>query len=552
MDTFRKAVEALLQKHKLDPSLLEIPPDQSMGDFAYPCFSLAKELKKAPALIAKDLVAKCTPSGVIAKIEAKGPYLNFFLDKTKIAENILQTIFKEKENYGKQHKKTKIMVEYSQPNTHKEFHIGHLRNVSLGTSLIYILRHLGYEVIAANYLGDIGTHVAKSLWYLKKYKPKQEKTESKGRFLGRIYTEANKKLEEDPTLKEEVDLIHQKLEAKEKEWYDLWKETRQWSLDEFKSIYKYLDAPFDVDFYESEVEEEGKKIAKLLLDKGVAIKDQGAVLVDLEQYKLGKCLILKKDGTSLYSTKDLSLAVRKFEDFHIERSIHIVDARQKFYFQQLFKVLELAGFTKQMYHLSYEFVTLPEGAMASRKGNVVLFTEMRDEIYANLLEETRKRHEDWKEKKIEQTAKAITLATLKFEMLRHENNAVIIFDKEKAMSIEGETGPYCQYAHARSCSILKKYTGKISQKISFAQLKEPQEYKLVHLLAQFPKVLLEVDMHYKPSLLVRYTLELAQAFNEFYHAHQVISEDESLTKARLFLVFCVKEVLANALHLLGI
>ncbi|MBS3176418.1 arginine--tRNA ligase [Candidatus Woesearchaeota archaeon] len=552
MQIFRDEVEKLLKKHVKDLSLLEVPPDRSLGDFAYPCFHLAKELKKSPVMIAQDLVKQIKPNKTIEKIVANGSYLNFFIDKSFKAKEVLSTIFKEKEKYGSQKNKQKIIVEYSQPNTHKEFHIGHLRNVCLGSTLINVLRYLGYQVIAANYIGDIGNHVAKSLWCLKKYHAKEKITTRKGEYLGKIYAEANKRIEDDPELKEEVDQIHKKLEDKEKEWYDLWKETREWSLADFNEIYKYLNAPFDICFYESEVEEEGKKISNLLLEKGIAIKDQGAILVDLDEYKLGKFLILKKDGTSLYSTKDLALAMRKFDEFNVDKSIYVVDARQKLYFQQLFKTLELMGFKKDMFHLAYEFVTLPEGAMASRKGNVVLFTSLRDEILVKVMEETRKRHQEWEEEKLDATVKAITLAAMKFEMVKYENTNVVVFDRDQALNLEGETGPYVQYAHARCCSILKKANMKTVSKVDFSLLKEDQESKILKLLATYENTLTETIKHYKPSLLARYALELAQALNEFYHYCKVVSEDKELMKARLLLIFCVKEVLASALQLLVI
>ncbi|MEM4248533.1 MAG: arginine--tRNA ligase, partial [Candidatus Nanoarchaeia archaeon] len=395
MDAKTLIVEIIASATKLPPheiaSILEIPKVTELGDFALPCFSLAARMKKDPKLIAKDIAAhiKFTKDSAIKEVKVVGAYVNFFLNKTNLAGIVLQEVYKEKANFGAGLKKTeKVMVEgFGQPNTHKAMHVGHLRNICLSDSLSKLLKFTGYPVITATYVGDIGTHVAKVLWYMQKYHSMHEhqKQKNKGEWLGKLYAESVKKVQNHPEYEKEVSEVLQKLEAKkDKDLTNLWKITRVWSLREFKRIYKQLGVDFDEWFFESEVEDAGKKIALGLLKKKIARKDQGAVLVDLSDYDLDVFLILKSDGTSLYSTKDLALAKMKFERYKIDRSIYVVGSEQAFYFKQLFKTLELMGFKQasKCHHLAYELVMLPTGKMSSRSGEVVLYSEIFDKVKA--------------------------------------------------------------------------------------------------------------------------------------------------------------------------
>ena len=324
----------------LDKLEITVPPDSQMGDLAVPCFYLSKLTRQAPNKIAEELAGKINPGGVIKDIKNLGPYLNFFIDPGVLAKSIIKEIQKQKDSYGAlKLGQEKIMLEYSQPNTHKEFHIGHLRNTVLGASLVNLLKFAGYKVMSVNYIGDVGAHVAKCLWAYDKFHKDDALPEDKGKFLGQIYTEASQKLESNPEYKKEVDEILQKLEAGDpkafggasKKWLALWKKTRSWSLAGFDSIYKTLGVKFDQVFYESEVEKPGKKIVEELLKKGIAEKSEGAVIIDLEKYNLKKFLLLKSDGSSLYSTKELALAKLKFEKFKIDKSLVVVDTRQSFW-----------------------------------------------------------------------------------------------------------------------------------------------------------------------------------------------------------------------------
>jgi len=325
LNKIKKEIIKLLvaAKVKVDIDDIVTPPDEKMGDFSFACFGTAKKLKKDPAELGQEIVKKLKGENkYFGKIEAAGPYINFFVKANMIAKLTAETIAKEKREFGKNKigRNKKIMVEFSQPNTHKEFHIGHSRGTLLGQSLVNILMASGYRVISANYFNDTGAHVAKWLWAYTKFHDKEEPRENIAAFMNRVYQEANEKIAESEEYKKEVSVIKQKLEQGDKELIKIWKKTRQWSINQFKEVYKILKIDFDVYFYESEEEDAGKKLVKELVGQGVANESQGAIIVDLEKYHLGVFLILKSDGTSLYSTHDLPLAEKKFKNIKLKKA----------------------------------------------------------------------------------------------------------------------------------------------------------------------------------------------------------------------------------------
>ncbi|MFH1770057.1 MAG: arginine--tRNA ligase [archaeon] len=558
--SYRNEVIKILQKEttltpKQIDDQLEIPPDLKYGDFAFPCFVLSKDMKKNPHVISEYLAKKVKLTKNISRIEVAGPYLNFFINRGVISKQVIGEVLKKKDAYGRgSKKKEKVMIEYSQPNTHKAFHVGHLRNVAVGDSLVRIMRANGYNVVAANYMGDVGAHIAKCLWYYKNFFKGKVPAKNRGEWLGELYSKAVKKLEEKESYKNEVSEMLQKLEAKkENSEIKLWKKTRKWSLDEFNDIYNWLGVKFDKFFYESDVEKPGKKLIEEYSKKGLFKKSEGALIIDLKKYGLDVFLVLKSDGTSLYSTKDLALAAKKFREYKIDRSLYVVGSEQKMYFKQVFKTLELMGFrnAKNCHHVSYELVMLPEGKMSSREGNIILFSELQSKLMNSLEQEVKKRHIDWSKKKVDDTAKMIGLGALKFGMLNQDSNRVIVFNLNEWLSFEGETGPYVQYAHARINSILKKGFTKLGI-VDYSFLKSKEETDLINKLAAYPSIVESVSRNYRPSMVARYVLELAQSFNEFYHKHQVLKADKDVRSARLALILAVKQVLKNGLELLGI
>jgi len=551
---FKKEIIALLKKEikNLDDNLLEVPPNPEMGDYSLPCFTLSKQLKKDPKTIATNLTKKIKPNKYIKKIQNIGPYLNFFVNNEIKNKQIIETILKEKDKFGShKKKKKKIMVEYCQANTHKAFHVGHLRGTSLGESLTRILKFNGYDVIQANYQGDTGSHVAKWLWYYKKYSKGSPPKNKEGKWLADIYVKAVKKLTEKPELKKQVEQINYNLEHnKSKELKDLWKKSRKWSLDEFNRIYKELDAHFDYFFFERKMEKRGKAIVDYLVKNKIAKVSDGATIADLD--KLGVWVLLRRDGTILYSAKDLALAEKKFKEYKIDTSIYVVGKAQSLHFQQLFKVLELMKFpqAKNAFHLSFDEVRLPTGKMSSRTGVNILYSDLRDELFEFATKETKQRHLDWPIKKIKKTAENLSITSLKFSIIFQDNNKPIIFNIKQAMAFEGDTGPYIQYSHARACSILKKI--KIPTKANLSLLNQPEETKLINKLYNFPEITKRSAKEYKPFHIAKYVIELAHSFNNFYNSHKCITEDKELTKARILLVQSTKQVFANSLNLLGI
>ncbi|KYK33009.1 MAG: hypothetical protein AYK19_14445 [Theionarchaea archaeon DG-70-1] len=540
---------------------IEIKPIPFKGDWGFSttvAFKIAgrqeKDFKTALKEISETLASHMEFGEDISRIEPVNGYINIYLNSSVYAYNVIQSIVKG--DYGKgTEKEDKIMVEYSQPNTHKAFHIGHLRNVCLGASLVDILRYAGYEVVSANLINDTGSHVARWLWCYKNYHQGEEPPEKRGKWLEDIYVEATNRLQGHPEYEKDVKKTLQKLEQKDKEVTELWEKSKQWSMEEFYRIYDKLNVDFDVYFYDSDLYEEGKEIVQQLLDMGIAEESEGALIVDLDR-QLGTddiyktYVALRSDGTALYQTKDFALAKRKFEDYGIDRSIYVVASEQKLHFMQVFKTLELAGFeqAKKCYHLSYELVMLKGGKMSSRLGNIIFYDDLNQEVYEEALKEVEKR-EIVKENKGE-TARIVSLGALKFSMLKKDNNKTILFDPKEAVNFEGQTGAYVQYAHARASRILEKEEPELTQ-FTFAALTK-EEGNLLELLAAFPGAVEQAAESYKPNILANYVFDTARAFNEFYHACPVLQAEVNTKKARLTLVLATKVVLKKGLELLGI
>lgn len=553
---FRKIILDRLKELGVSDAALLVPPERKMGDFAFPCFALANRLKKSPAEAAKSLSSRIGRLEGISRVEQSGPYVNFFIDTAKLADSVLKRISTSGKDYGKKKRDERVMVEFSQANTHKAFHVGHLRGTSLGESLSRILRHSGCHVVKANYQGDTGAHVAKWLWcYMEYHAGKTPPPESQDAWIAGIYVEAVKRLEDDKSLQAEVDEVNRKLESrKDRKLHELWKKSRKWSLDSLEGIYRELGVGFDVYYFEGDMEEDARSISKRLVLEKIAQLDDSATVVDLSGDGLGVWVLLRKDGTTLYSAKDLALAERKFKEHRLDRSIYVVGMAQSLHFRQLFRTLELMQFSHAQHcrHLPFAEVRFPEGKMSSRTGENILYSELRGRVFEHARKEVEKRHPDWKAGELEQSAKDISIGAMKYSMLCQDPNKHIIFDIEKSIDFEGETGPYIQYAHARICSILRKHGKRPGPNADFSALKEEDEKTLLVYLMQFPCIVDEVSENLRVNALANYSLRLAQAFNEFYHRHHVLVEDSSLRKARILLVSCIRQVIALCLELMAI
>ncbi|MDD9954033.1 MAG: arginine--tRNA ligase [Candidatus Woesearchaeota archaeon] len=545
--SFQDKLQALIEAEGI-PVQLEVPPDTSLGDYALPCFPLAKAMKKAPNQIAEDLAKKFT-ADFLEDVQATGPYVNFFIKKDAFAKATLKEIQDKGSEYGSQAKKNdNVMIEYSQPNTHKAFHVGHLRGTSLGESLARILRFAGYTVVQANYSGDTGAHIAKWLWYYTNNKetPPKENIEQ---WIANIYVKAVQALADDPDKQAEVDVMLAKLDAKEPgALFDTYTTTRQLSIDAFKRIYKELDAHFDEWFFESAMDEHAKTISNELATRKIAKEDDGAIIMDLEDVNLGIWVLLRKDGTPLYSAKDLALAEDKFKKYNVDRSIYVVGAAQSMHFKQLFETLERMEFeqTDKCFHLSFTEVRLPEGKMSSRTGQNILYSDMHAQVADYATEEIQKRHEDWTPEQIATVVHHVTIAALKYDMLAINPNKTITFDPKNATAFEGETGPYLLYTYARASSILRKATPEI---VDGSTLTHEKELALLRALAAFPAAVDRATREYMPSYVAHCAMSIAKTFNSFYHECPVLQEER---KDRVALVQAAVIVLGKALTLLGI
>jgi arginyl-tRNA synthetase len=565
--------------------LLAPPPKPELGEFAFPCFRLAKALRSAPPKLAAELAAKLDAEHrgpLIAKATAAGPYLNIELHPHEAARILLAPWARgERPEYP--HSDRTIMVEYSQPNTHKAFHVGHLRNVCLGDSLVQLLRATGHEVVAANYLGDVGTHVAKCLWGLEALVEEPPPAEGRGEWLGEVYARAAIQLEDWETAGNAGDAdaaakyaaararmseILKGIETRDPIYYQQWLTTRQWSLDEFEQIYAWAGVHFDRVFYESEVDEPGLKLVDEFLAKGVFVESRGAVGIENPEIEHMPFFMLRKsDGTGLYATKDLALARMKFEEFGIDRSIYVVDARQSDHFKQVFLTLKKMGFAQAELceHVGYEMVELPDGAMSSRKGNVILFRALREQLAAALDQKFfAALRSEWPAEEIETAIHQVSLGAIKYGMLARDNNQKIVFDMDKWTDVQGgDGGPTLQYVCARTNSLLRKAeergmsldAGLLQGEVATAPgtLVDPAERALMQALIGLPGVVAHAAAGLRPTGVCGQLYIIAKAYNRFQQECNVIHQsDRDVVQARLLLVAATREALRWGLSLLGI
>jgi arginyl-tRNA synthetase len=515
--------------------------------------------KEGAQSLASEVAQRLATSREFERAEAVNGFVNVYVDAAQAGGHVLEGILAEGDRYGAgESRGLRCMVEYSQPNTHKEFHVGHLRNVAFGNAVVRLLRFSGLDVLAANYIGDIGAHVIRCLWCLRKYHANEQPPEDRLDWLGSIYTEAVRRIEADePGAKEEVGQLFARWEAGDPELLALWRETKQWCMDELHRIYRQLGVQFDVWFYESEVEAEGKAMAQDLIAKGVAEFSEGLPIVRLGD-KLGVIPVLRSDGTSLYQTKELALSVEKFRNFDIQQAIVVTDVSQSLYFKQVFKVLELYGFehAKDLAHLPYERVNLPEGKMASRSGNIVAYEDLAADAVRRVTAVIADKNPGLSFEERARVAEQVAISALKFVMVSVGNTSVITFDWERVLDFDGYSGPYLQYAYVRAARILAKAPAE-NQPAGDLRLGhvpiQPEERTLLQTLSEFPKEVARAADQRAPVIVANYVHKLAQEFSAFYHLSDVIHQtDDDTRRFRLALVAAVKQVLANGLTLLGL
>ncbi|MEY4630175.1 MAG: arginine--tRNA ligase [Pseudomonadota bacterium] len=563
---------------------MERPPEAHLGDYALPCFRFVKSLKKKPDEIASALASALASQGGtpdtretwVESATPAGPFLNITVNQNALLSWLLPSAATGSLFRGMRESPeaaaTRVMIEYSQPNTHKEFHVGHVRNVCLGSSLVNLFRHCGYPVVAANYIGDEGTHIAKCLWHIKSTGATPPATK-RGEWLGDMYAAATHALDAaEGQLKagyeQEISAILRSIESKSGPDYELWKESRQWSLDDFDSVYDWFHVKFDRVFFESEVSTESQEIVEEFLAKGAFVESDGAIGADLKPFKLGFMIVRKRDGNTLYATKDLALARRKFDEFKIDRSVYVVASEQNHHFKQVFKTLELMGFpqAKRCFHLSYGMVVLPEGKMSSRAGNTVTFKMLREQMTAALNQILDKYSGEWTAAEIGETARKLCEGAIKYGMLCSDPVKDVVFDMDNWLSFEGNTGPYLMYSYTRTRSILRKAAesgtsfdaGQLSHsdawKSALASAGTTQsERELARWIQDFNHATHFACENYRPSTLANHLFYLCKAFNRFYTDVPVLkSTDPALRAGRLAMVAAFGETLKEGLALLGI
>lgn len=554
MDFREQIVDLISKKSKLNrvqvDSLVAVPPNPEMGDFAFPCFKLGGNPKEA----AENLKQKIGKPVFLNKIEVLGPYLNFFLDSSILAKETISSIKKQKEKFGRGIKGKNVVIEYCGPNTNKPLHLGHTRNLSLGSAVCRILAFQGNHVHPVNIINDRGIHICKSMLAYKKWGKGKNPNKKGDHFVGDYYVLFAKNLKNKPELIDEAQELLFKWEEGDKETRALWKKMNSWVLKGFAETYKRFGVAFEKEYFESVFYEKGKDVVFEGLGKGVFKKnDEKAIVVELEKFGMSNKVLLRSDGTSVYMTQDLYVAQQRYQDFKFDKMIYVVGSEQRLHFKQLFKVLELLKrpFAGKLYHLSHGMVTLPSGKIKSREGTIVDADDLVDKIAALARKEVSKHYRKISKKEKDERAEFIALGALKFHLLKNDASRDMVYNPEESLSFEGETGPYVQYTHARACSILRKVEEKKGS-VNYSLLDQPQEKAVLNLLAKFSEKVDLAAEQMKPHHVCRYLIDLSQAFNEFYHACKVQSDDNGLQRARLALVDATRQVLANGLCLLGI
>lgn len=559
MQDFKVAVATCLKEHIEEltleeiTALIEVPPNKDMGDFAFPCFKLAKVFRKAPNMIAAELSEKIEAKGVISNVTPLGGYINFFVNKSQLAETVIKDVLTKKEKYGHSNlgKDKTIVIDFSSPNIAKPFHIGHIRTTVIGNALYKIYDSQGYNTVRINHLGDYGTQFGKLIVAFKLWGNKEAVEANPIPELLKLYIQFHDEAEKHPEMEDEARAWFTKLENGDKEAKELWQWFRDESLKEFARVYDLLDIEFDSYNGESFYSDKMDRVIDIIKDKGLLQESQGTNIVDLEEYNMPPALITKNDGSTLYMTRDLAAALYRKENYDFEKCIYVVGSQQSLHFQQLFKVLELVGFewAKDMVHVPFGMVALEEGTMSTRKGRVVFL----EDVLKQAIEKTKETMltKNPNALNVDEIAKQVGVGAVVFQELSNSRIKDYTFSWSRTLSFEGETGPYVQYTHARCCAVLRKAEEEVTTDINYELLNDVDSAEVLKVIASFNKTILNAMRKNEPHIITRFVLDLAQAFNKFYHDNSILVEDAELRKARLALVCATRQALENGLKLLG-
>ncbi|MHB0740288.1 arginine--tRNA ligase [Peptostreptococcus stomatis] len=559
MADFKKLISEIIKSEIEDltieeiTALIEVPPNKEMGDYAFPCFKLAKIFRKAPNAIAEDLAGKIQPTDDINKIVNLGGYVNFFVNKESLAKKVINQVLSEKENYGKSEfgKGKTVVVEYSSPNIAKPFHIGHVRTTVIGNALSKIYQSQGYHVEKLNHLGDYGTQFGKLIVAYKLWGDKQAVEKDPIKELLKLYIRFHDEAEAKPEMEDEAREWFTKLENGDQEAKDLWQWFRDESLKEFSRVYDLLDIDFDSYVGESFYSDKMPAVIEELKEKNLLVESDGAMIVDLEDSKLPPALIQKRDGSTLYLTRDLASAFYRKKIYDFDKSIYVVGAQQELHFKQCFEIIKRMGYDwyKDMVHVQFGMVALEEGTMSTRKGRVVFLEDVLNQAINRTRQIIEEKNPD--AENIDEVAKAVGVGAVVFQELSNSRIKDYTFSWDRTLSFEGETGPYVQYTHARCCAVLRKADQPVSADINYEALSDQDAADVLSVLETFNKSIMTAMKKNEPHIVTRFVLDLAQAFNKFYHNSPILVEDDDLRAARLALVEATRQTIENALKILG-
>jgi len=532
---------------------IEVPKDASLGDFAFPCFRLAKELRKAPPAIAAELKDKIGVADFLERVETAGPYLNFFVSKPHFVRTALSAAAAKGTRWGSANgnEDKTVVLDYSSPNLAKQLHIGHMYTTVLGNSLCQIYKLLGYRTVAVNYLGDWGAQYGKMIAAYKLWGKKENIDKYGVAETDKLYVRFHKEAEADPSLNDTARSWLVKMETGDEEALALWQWFREISIVDIKRLYARLDFHFDLYRGESYYTDKMPAVVDELRAKNLLVESEGAMIVDLEAHKMPPCLILRSDGGTLYPTRDIATAFDRMNEFSFHKSIYVTDMRQSLHFAQFFKVIELMGYewAQNLVHVPYGLLSLEGEALSSRKGNVLLLQELFDKAAAGILQIINEKNPDLADK--EAVAEKVGIGAVIFGALYNSRIKDADIQWSKILSFEGETGPYVQYAYARCASVLERANEPYAN-ADLSLLEDEQSFVLAKLIYTYPDKVAEAAEKCEPYLIARHLIDLAQAFNRFYHDNQILSSPDGIRQARLYLVSVVKDVIGGGLGLLGI
>ncbi len=539
---------------------IEIPADKSMGDYAFPCFRLAKTLRKAPPLIAQEVAARIEGSGIFEKVNPVNAYVNMFLNKKAFAEQLTKEVLTKGSDYGRSDvgQGRTVIVEYSSPNIAKPFHIGHIRSTVIGNAIYKLYDEVGFDVVRINHLGDYGTQFGKMIVAYRKWGNEEDLKKDPINALLGYYTRFHREAEIDPSLDDEAREAFARLENGEEEEVKLWERFRELSLKEFNRVYDMLGISFDSYAGESFYSDKMPAVLEELKEKNLLIESRGAQIVDLEPYGLTPAVITKSDGSSLYATRDIAAAIYRKNHYNFYKCIYVVASQQNLHFKQWKKVLELMGYEwqKDCIHIPFGLVSLEGGAtLSTRKGNVVFLEDVLNEAVSKTAEIMKEKNPQGID--VDQVAKEVGIGAVIFQELSNNRIKDYVFTWDKVLNFDGETGPYVQYTHARACSVLRNASEEEQKRIQKGDfdakyIASESAYNLIKLMYRVPEVILDAADKYEPSILTRHLVDIAQSFNKFYHDEHILVENEEEKVAKLALVESARTVIANCLNLLGI